>query len=85
MGIYPNAQFQQCCVHVARNIAHKVRVSDRKEICGDFKHVYQADSKEEAIKQINKMTEKWEKQYPRVVKLLLNPAILTFFKFSPIH
>ncbi len=29
------------------------------------------------------MTEKWEKQYPRVVKLLLNPAILTFFKFPP--
>ena len=48
-SVYPNAQFQQCCVHVSRNIAHKVRVRDRKEICEDFKLVYQANSKEEAL------------------------------------
>ncbi|HFK9641148.1 TPA: IS256 family transposase, partial [Enterococcus faecium] len=45
-SIYPNAQFQQCCVHISRNIAHKVRVSDRQEVCNDFKLVYQAASKE---------------------------------------
>lgn len=80
-SIYPNAQFQQCCVHVSRNIAHKVRINDRKEICDDFKTVYQADSKEEAINQINFMTEKWKKQYPKVIRLLMNPAILTFYNF----
>ncbi|WP_200774702.1 IS256 family transposase, partial [Enterococcus faecium] len=48
-SIYPNAQFQQCCVHISRNIAHKVRVSDRQEVCNDFKLVYQAASKEEAM------------------------------------
>jgi len=82
-SIYPNAQFQQCCVHISRNIAHKVRVSDRKEICDDFKLVYQAGSKEEATNQISFMIDKWEKQYPRVVKLLMNPAILTFYNFPP--
>lgn len=82
-SVYPNAQFQQCCVHVSRNIAHKVRVKDRKEICDDFKTVYQALSKEEAIEQVTFMTEKWKKQYPRVVKLLMNPAILTFYNFPP--
>lgn len=82
-SIYPNAQFQQCCVHISRNIAHKVRVSDRKEICDDVKLVYQASSKEEANNQINFMIDKWEKQYPRVVKLLMNPAILTFYNFPP--
>jgi transposase-like protein len=80
-SVYPNAQFQQCCVHVSRNIAHKVRINDRKEICDDFKTVYQADSKEEAINQINFMTEKWKKQYPKVIRLLMNPAILTFYNF----
>lgn len=44
-SIYPNAQFQQCCVHISRNIAHKVRVSDRQEVCNDFKLVYQASFK----------------------------------------
>ncbi|MDV7727728.1 transposase, partial [Enterococcus faecium] len=43
--IYPKAKYQHCCVHVSRNIAHKVRVKDRKEICDDFKAVYQASSK----------------------------------------
>ena len=27
------------------------------------------------------MIDKWKKQYPRVVKLLMNPAILTFYNF----
>lgn len=82
-SVYPNAQFQQCCVHISRNIAHKVRVSDRQEICSDFKLVYQASSKEEANDQIRFMIDKWKKQYPRVVKLLMNPAILTFYNFPP--
>ncbi|MFS1114868.1 transposase, partial [Enterococcus faecalis] len=30
--IYPKAKYQYCCVHVSRNISHKVRVKDRKEI-----------------------------------------------------
>ena len=79
-SVYPNAQFQQCCVHVSRNIAHKVRVRDRKEICEDFKLVYQANSKEEALDHIDFMI-RMEKQYPRVVNLLLNPALLTFYNF----
>ena len=82
-SVYPNAQFQQCCVYISRNIAHKVRVSDRQEICSDFKLVYQASSKEEANNQIRFMIDKWKKQYPRVVKLLMNPAILTFYNFPP--
>ena len=82
-SVYPNAEFQQCCVHVSRNIAHKVRVKDRKEICDDFKTIYQASSKEEASEQVAFMVEKWRKQYPRVVKLIMNPAILTFYNFPP--
>ena len=82
-SVYPNAEFQQCCVHVSRNIAHKVRIKDRKEICDDFKTIYQASSKEEASEQVAFMVEKWRKQYPRVVKLIMNPAILTFYNFPP--
>lgn len=82
-SVYPNAQFQQCCVQVSRNIAHKVRIRDRKEICEEFKAVYQATSKEEALAQVDFMVKKWGKQYPRVVNLLLNPAIVTFYNFPP--
>jgi putative transposase len=44
--IYPQAKYQSCCVHVARNIAHKVCVTDHVEICEDFKSVYRSDDEE---------------------------------------
>ena len=38
---------------------------DRKEICDDFKAVYQANSKEEANTFLSGMIEKWKKNYPK--------------------
>ncbi|BDP85987.1 hypothetical protein EfmAA610_31970 (plasmid) [Enterococcus faecium] len=32
-SVYPNAQFQQCCVHISRNIAHKVQCSISTMLC----------------------------------------------------
>ncbi|TKL19919.1 transposase, partial [Enterococcus faecium] len=34
--IYPKAKYKNCCINVYSNIANKVRVKDRKEICDDF-------------------------------------------------
>ncbi|WP_255307280.1 transposase, partial [Enterococcus faecium] len=57
---YPKARFQHCCVHVSRNISHKVRVDDRKEVCDDFKMVYQASSKKVALEARGTFAEKWK-------------------------
>lgn len=82
--IYPQAQYQHCCVHVSRNLAHKVRVKDRKEICEDFKTVYQASTKEEALRCLTYMTDKWQKAYPKMIQSLLeNQDLLTFYEFPP--
>ena len=82
--IYPKAKYQHCCVHVSRNIAHKVRVKDRKEICDDFKAVYQASSKEEANTFLGSMIEKWQKTYSKVTQSLIkNQDLLTFYEFPP--
>ena len=82
--IYPKAKYQHCCVHVSRNIAHKVCVKDRKEICDDFKAVYQASSKEEANTFLGSMIEKWQKTYPKVTQSLIkNQDLLTFYEFPP--
>lgn len=43
--------------------------------------IYQATSEEGAIDQIVFIRDKWEKQYPRVVKSLMNPNLLTLFNF----
>ncbi|WP_143352614.1 IS256 family transposase, partial [Enterococcus faecium] len=81
---YPKARFQHCCVHVSRNIVHKVCVKDRKEICDDFRAVYQASSKEEANTFLGSMIEKWQKTYPKVTQSLIkNQDLLTFYEFPP--
>lgn len=80
--VFPRAAYQHCCVHVSRNIASKVRVADRKEICEDFKAVYQADSREKGSEALLDFSEKWRTSYSRLVKSLIeNKHLLTFYDF----
>ncbi|MGH2189723.1 transposase, partial [Enterococcus faecium] len=61
-----------------------VRDKDRKEICDDFKAVYQANSKEEANTFLSGMIEKWKKNYAKVTQSLIeNQDLLTFYEFPP--
>jgi len=80
--VYPQAKYQSCCVHVARNIAHKVRVSDRSEICNDFKSVYRAEDEKAGKAALEVFCDKWKTIYPKVVKSLReNPYLFTFYSF----
>ncbi|WP_054707925.1 IS256 family transposase [Bacillus sp. JCM 19041] len=80
--IYPSSRYQACCVHLARNISHKVRVSDHAEVCDDFKQVYRSSNKKEGQKALDAFVAKWKKAYPRVIKTLEhNEHILTFYDF----
>lgn len=80
--VFPKAAYQHCCVHVSRNIASKVRVADRKEICEDFKDVYQAESKGKAMEARSTFAAKWQASYPKVVRSILeNDHLLTFYAF----
>ncbi|WP_208559633.1 IS256 family transposase [Marinilactibacillus kalidii] len=79
---FPQAAYQHCCVHVSRNLASKVRVVDRKEICEDFKTIYQADSLEKAIEARRAFSQKWRTSYSKIVKSILeNDSLLTFYNF----
>lgn len=80
--VFPKAKYQVCLVHVARNIAHKVRVEDRQEICDDFKAIHQAKDGEAGQAALNAFCEKWRKQYKKVVDgLSENSYLLTFYSF----
>ena len=70
--VYPKAKHQVCCVHVARNIASKVRVKDRPAILDDFKNVYQAKDRDEAVNALNAFREKWKKVYPRAIDTVIS-------------
>ncbi|CAM3933055.1 Mutator family transposase [Mesobacillus zeae] len=81
-AVFPDAKYQACCVHLARNISHKVRVADRAEICDDFKTVYRAESRGLAKEALKTFVDKWKAAYPRVTKSLeSNPYVLTFYDF----
>ncbi|MCM3005715.1 IS256 family transposase [Priestia koreensis] len=81
-SIYPASFYQTCCVHLSRTIAHKVRVSDRAEICENFKSVYRAESLEMGQQALHSFIEKWKSKYPKVTKPLLNnPYLFTFYSF----
>ncbi|SFH52769.1 Transposase, Mutator family [Priestia megaterium] len=80
--IYPDAHYQTCCVHLSRTIAHKVRVSDRAEICEDFKTVYRVESLEMGQQDLRSLIEKGKSTYHKVTKPLLNnPYLFTFCSF----
>ncbi|MGW8956277.1 IS256 family transposase [Paenibacillus sp. NPDC055715] len=80
--VYPQAKYQSCLVHVARNIAHKVRVSDRASICEDFKTVYRAEDEAAGRAALETFCDKWKSSYPKVVKSLRdNPNLFTFYSF----
>ena len=79
---FPAAKIQRCLVHISRNIAAKVRVTDRKEILDDFKEVYNASKLEEALSNLETFTSKWKRKYPRVIDILdKNTYLLTYFDY----
>lgn len=79
---FPAAKIQRCLVHISRNIAAKVRVTDRKEILDDFKEVYNASKLEEALSNLETFTSKWKRKYPRVIDILdKNTHLLTYFDY----
>lgn len=81
-SVFPDAKYQACCVHLSRGIAHKVRVTDRKEILDDFKSVYRAESREQGEEALTAFVDKWKTAYPKVTKSLeANPFIFTFYNF----
>lgn len=63
--MFPKAKYQVCLVHVSRNIMHKVRVEDRKEVCEDFKMIHQAKDIEAAQLALQQFCDKWGKSYKK--------------------
>jgi len=80
--VYPNAKHQVCCVHISRNIGSKVRVKDRAAILDEFKSVYQANDRKEAVNALEQFNSNWHKSYPRVINSVMNnEQLLTFYDF----
>lgn len=79
---YPQAKFQRCLVHIQRNIAGKVRVSDRKKVADEFKTIHQVTTLQEGEEKLETFISNWKDKYPRMTKTLANTEyLLTFLQF----
>ncbi len=84
-SVLSKAKYQSCFIHIARNIAHKIRVSDLKVICEDLKCLYRTMDKAEAEQGLDAFTEKERMSYAKFTQSLkANPDLFTFHDFPQI-
>jgi len=82
-AVYPKSKIQLCIVHMIRNSTKFVNWKDRKELCADLKHVYQAPTIDEAETALLEFAEKWDTKYPNISKMWQRhwENISTFFAY----
>lgn len=84
-AVYPKAEIQKCIIHQIRSSTKYVNYKDLKELMGDLKTVYKANTEEIALVQMDYFEEKWGKKYPSCVRSWRNnwAELSTFFKYPP--
>lgn len=81
---FPKAEFQRCIVHMIRNTMKYVSYKDRKELSGDLKTIYKANTAEEGFANLLELNEKWSKRNISLDNWINNwDNISTFFKYGP--
>lgn len=81
---FPKTEYQRCVVHQVRNTLKYVSYKDKKEFATDLKSIYLALTEEQALENLERVKEKWEKDYPNSMNSWYqNWDVLTpIFKFS---
>ena len=82
-AVYPKSKIQLCIVHMIRNSTKFVNWKDRKELCADLKHIYQASTIDEAETALLEFAEKWDTKYPNISKMWQRhwDNLTTFFAY----
>lgn len=65
---FPQTELQRCIVHQVRNTLKYMSDKNKKEFANDLKTIYHAPSEDAALEQLERVTEKWEGDYPNAMK-----------------
>lgn len=65
-AVYPKAKVQSCIVHKVRQSLKYVGWKDRKQVAGDLKKIYGADTLEAAELSLEEFAKKWDNQFPSI-------------------
>ena len=82
-AVYPKAEIQRCVVHQIRNSLKFVSYKDRKNIAKDLKSIYQADTEELALQNLEYFSKKWSGKYSHIYDSWKRnwDELSTFFKY----
>ena len=67
---YPLAKQQGCLIHISRNLASKVKRSDRAVILEQFKTIYRVENLEMAVQALEDFITEWKPKYQKIMKSL---------------
>ena len=67
-AVYPETHIQLCIVHMIRNSLRFVSWKHYKAVTADLKLIYQADTEEIALANLEAFSAKWDEQYPQISK-----------------
>lgn len=83
-SIFPRTEVQSCVVHQFRNSLKYVATRDQKEFVEELKPVYKAPTKELAELNLEKLSAKWAKKYPVVIRSWQDNwhKLSTYFKYT---
>lgn len=71
-SVYPECEVQSCIIHMVRNSLAFVPYKDRKEVAADLKTIYQSDTEELALDNLELFSNKWDEKYPAISKSWYN-------------
>lgn len=80
---FPDAEHQQCWVHLARTVTRRIRNKDRQTVLNDLKTVYRSKTAIEAQQALEIFLEKHRKSYPRLHEVFdrAQPSLFQFYRF----
>jgi len=85
--VYPYARWQLCYVHKLRNLLNNIRHKGkhRKEMMEQARGIYQASSKQEAIKRFNRFCLEWQNKEPYAIRCFQKDFYETLAYFDFMH
>lgn len=78
-AVWPQAIVQTCVVHLVRNSLRYTSTKDWQKITPGLRRIYQAPTREAAEAEFEEFAERWQDQYPALIKLWRN----SWTEFSP--
>lgn len=84
--VYPLARWQRCVVHLVRSSLSQVRSRDRALLAQDLRGVYMAESRQEALRNLEGLREAWGARYPSLVAAWWenSGALLRFYDYPQV-